>query len=114
MALQVGQKVVCVDDEAVGRYLPSGFKAPQNFSLHGLKGGKIYTIRSLNVVLGVPVCRLDEITRDFEPYYGEEAYFAQARFRPVVERKTDISIFTAMLTGTKKRRVLAQGEEASS
>lgn len=34
--------------------------------------------------------------------YKKEAGFAAWRFRPVVERKTDISIFQAMLNTTKE------------
>lgn len=97
MTLRVGQKVVCVDAVADGRYMPAGFGPSRTNNLDGLTRGAIYTIRSLNVVFGTPVCRLQEITRGWEPIFGGESYFAQARFRPVVERKTDISIFTRML-----------------
>lgn len=92
----VGQKVVCIDAKANGQYLPAGSRTKIS-SLSGLQLGKVYTIRQLGDIWGVPGCRLSEITRYIEPLLGEEMYFAQARFRPVVERKTSIEIFTRML-----------------
>lgn len=94
---RVGQKVVCVDAESNGKYVPCGFGTPLNNNMHGLKLGSIYTIRELDDVFGVAICRLEEIRRDYEPILGNESGFALERFRPIVERKTDISIFTAML-----------------
>lgn len=83
MAFYVGQKVVAV------RGGTRGF----------LKRGAIYTIsgicparRHLDKKVGYFVCEAkgleDEITCDC---------FDGLNFRPVVERKTDISIFTALL-----------------
>lgn len=93
MTFRVGQKVVCVDAASVGAYMPSGMKA-ERFDLGGLTVGAVYTIRDVGLLLDVVVCRLEKIYRPTEPFNGEEAFFAQARFRPIVEPKTEIS-FTA-------------------
>lgn len=73
----VGQKVVCVQD---------GFLSQINSGL------AIYTVSSVFMDLGVWHITLLEI-----PTAGECAI----RFRPVVTRKTDISIFKAMLKPSK-------------
>lgn len=97
MAFRVGQKVVCV--EAWSRYgLGRGDEI-------GPTQDSIYTIREIGVGLH-PTCpdelhvRLDEIVNPVIEYKcGKyEVAFRATRFRPVVERKTDISVFTAMLT----------------
>lgn len=96
MTFRVGMKVVCVDDVTHTKYIPAGFGC-SDLSLHGLTCGRVYTVRSLGVFHGVPTCRVEEITRPIESLFGEEAWFASARFRPTVERKTDISCFTKLL-----------------
>jgi hypothetical protein len=86
----VGMKVVCVDDEWRD-FSVVNFPCP-------LVAGAVYTIRSIQLTDGIyygsrkllTVC-LNEVRN---PY---EAGFAAPRFRPVQTRKTDISIFTAML-----------------
>ena len=82
----VGQKVVCVDDG------PSGFTGRAN---RVLTKGQIYTVSKSweHAYRGAPVVLLAEVDPD-KPYHE---CFSAARFRPVVDRKTDISIFTAML-----------------
>ncbi len=94
MAFYVGQKVVCVDDE------PGGYpgNAP---NLAGLKSGAIYTVRALREHdhsgnMGLLLCEI--IRPILSDDCGREQPFYIRRFRPAVERKTDISIFTAMLT----------------
>lgn len=89
----VGQKVVCVDDEA--------------FESDGIKrliAGRIYTIRDMPLDIG-PIgweapnykgsgfIRLAGIFRG-----GSDTPYSLGRFHPIVESKTDISIFTAMLS----------------
>jgi len=68
--------------------------------------GQIYTIRDIDIWDGVISVRLVEI---IEPVLDiwinrppTEATWSPRRFRPVVERTTDISIFTEMLTPTSK------------
>jgi hypothetical protein len=102
----VGQKVVCVDDRCHGRYLPPGFSSVPN--LHGLTAGRVYTVRRVGYIAGSDVFSiwLQEIIRPTKLIFGithDELPFAAARFRPLVERKTDISIFTAMLNSSRKK-----------
>lgn len=94
---QVGQKVVCVDD-----FFPSPLWS--NGDTGGLKAGRVYTIRWIGVSYhpykGRAQCILLEgITRI---YYGTDWPFKATRFRPAVERKTDISIFRSLLTPHKE------------
>lgn len=66
--------------------------------------GKVYTIRDLvmhrEILLGLRFeeIRNPRILRAFQEY---ECHFQADCFRPVVTRKTDISIFTRMLDQTK-------------
>lgn len=80
----VGQKVVCVDD------------VPRKFGgLDDLRAGNIYTIRWIGIHKNAVCVRVCEIpARARRPF--DLPYFAD-RFRPVVEKKTDISIFTGIL-----------------
>jgi hypothetical protein len=86
VAFRVGQKVVCVD--AKGGIDPKPVE------------GTIYTIRQTlaSPILGIPSVRLQELICPTETFTGQEGFFYALRFRPIVERKTDISIFTKMLT----------------
>jgi hypothetical protein len=102
MAFRVGQKVVCVDTTSAGL----GQRWPSDY----LKLGNIYTIRWIGECpyeawryLG-PCIRLLEVIRPKDSTNPEwnDMPFAQARFRPIVERKTDISIFTRMLNPSKQ------------
>jgi len=77
MTFRVGQKVVCVH--------------PCN----DLASDKIYTITSLGL-LGKP--RNEPAVGVDQSNFGPRPAFYSWRFRALVERKTDISIFTAMLT----------------
>lgn len=89
MAFRVGQKVVCVDDgpSILGR-------------LTGLVTGAVYTVTAVGLTHPIDAQRLPciEIAERDSP----NAFWAH-RFRPIVERKTDISIFTAMLDKTPER-----------
>lgn len=88
---RVGQKVVCVDVSYFG----------PNTSL--LRKGDVYTIASVDAyedAHGEYGVTLVEIIP--QPAPGWRDGFRASRFRPVVERKTDISIFTAMLNPTKE------------
>lgn len=95
MTFRVGQKVVCVDASGLPSFMAK------------LIEGKIYTVRGF--VLGI--CRdwsigdgvtLMEMKNPPTPC-GQENGFDPSRFRPIVDRTTDISIFTAMLTPNKTR-----------
>lgn len=99
----VGMKVVCVDDEATEKYTPYSVRA--SAGMDGLQRNRVYTIREIGRWRGALVVWLAEIVRPIaagEEKYGEPGY-AAARFRPTLTRKTDISIFKAMLSDTKQK-----------
>lgn len=95
MIFKIGQKVVLVD--------ASGWDAHDYILWDYPKQGDVYTIREIVPIaeLGFNCLRLEEIRN--EPArsreIGElmEPCFRASRFRPLAEKKTDISIFTAML-----------------
>jgi hypothetical protein len=92
MAFRVGQKVVCVDDKP---------RPGANPRMDGLSKGQVYTVQRIGIdnFWAEPVLWLVEIRRELQPgfqRFGEVGYDPR-RFRPVVEKKTDISIFEAML-----------------
>ena len=74
MTFRVGQKVVCVD--ATGTYL--------------VCKGNVYTVTGVDT----PFIEIDHTE---VPSFDDHRGMLASRFRPVVERKTDISIFTRML-----------------
>jgi hypothetical protein len=117
MTFRVGQKVVCVDarctDEYTSPFLVGRFSNAKFIGdMDGLERGVIYTVRAVGsypTAPGMLSLWLVEIVRPVisldEAPYGEPP-FAAARFRPVVERKTDISIFTAMLDRAPSRETV--------
>lgn len=100
---RVGQKVVC-EDAFVWRV--RGGKSER--SVTGLRVGAVYTICAIRYLpdatyrgfAGNYVLDLVEVKPDGS-WRGSKG-FAARRFRPVVERKTDISIFKAMLNPSKQ------------
>lgn len=103
---QVGQKVVCINDD---RAPPEGHKVLTPMRLPEV--GKVYTVRELIVgkIGGTPCILLEEIPdQNVEVLahgvlrIGNIVFTAEA-FRPVVERKTDISIFTALLNSQPEK-----------
>jgi len=89
----VGQRVVCVDDE--------GFKRPAFYGceIFPVKDN-IYTIRQIAPSPeGEAGFHLFEIVNKPRAYLigCVEPYFLARRFRPLQERKTDISIFENLL-----------------
>lgn len=80
MAFRVGQKVVCVDA-----------KRTNNRDIAELEERAVYTIRWTNG----PHVRLMEST--LRTVFGGDHPYGAHRFRPLVERKTDISVFEKML-----------------
>jgi hypothetical protein len=84
----IGQEVECVDDS------PSYYGHPC-----GLQKGNIYTITIIaQRPDGLGICVAEEPNT-----YGDiyAPYWMAERFRPIVKRKTDISIFTKMLVPEK-------------
>lgn len=93
MAFRVGQKVVCVDDNFDKRAKNYFTALPVRGEIYVVRGTLLFPDAHLGIALvGFP----GERTAFNE--FGEHMFFAK-RFRPVVERKTDISIFEKMLTG---------------
>lgn len=94
MTFRVGQKVVCVDASGgPGRWIGD----------EALERDSIYTIHSLFIHPKGSTCvRLVEVKRSIDCVieHGHDGYGAW-RFRPVVERQTDISVFTEILRTTK-------------
>jgi hypothetical protein len=98
VTFDVGQKVICISDDwqqAMRHFVPN---IPR-------KGG-IYHVRGYDPIVVAPDCIgheyiwLCEITN---PRVGvSEPSFLAAHFRPVLERKTNISIFTAMLNPARR------------
>lgn len=97
MAFRIGQKVVCVrsaiEHVRYDIYLPLV--------------GEIYTVRGFDESGGVlfneiinPVGRVEDVeTGDLS--YSEPSFYPD-RFRPLLERKTDISCFTEILDRENK------------
>ncbi|WP_040677416.1 hypothetical protein [Rhizobium mesoamericanum] len=98
---RVGQKVVCVDDAVDRSDVPEGARIVGE-GMDGLRKGAVYTVRDIFFCPGwkEAVIRLCEIKRFPFNRVGKVEYesgFAPWRFRPVVDRKIDISIFTKLL-----------------
>lgn len=98
---QVGQKVVCVDDTFKDGY-ERLVKTPVK--------GQVYTIRQLfkfKACTGsvATIVLLEEIVNPVQQWDAGvmEAGFVPRRFRPVVQRKTDISIFKSLLNPVRER-----------
>jgi hypothetical protein len=89
MNFHVGQKVVCVDSGAAA----DGVVMP-------LVKGCIYTVTGLKMASNGLGVFLAEVAPPERP--GFSPTFRVSRFRPIVEKKTDISIFTAMLNPSKR------------
>lgn len=94
MAFYVGQKVVCIHEPRASQIA----KWPGSHWPH--KGG-VYTIRAINVWPTETLLRLAELDNSHFTISRIEPGFDASHFRPVVERKTDISIFTKMLINTR-------------
>jgi hypothetical protein len=87
MAFRVGQKVVCVNTG------PMRSDRGNLLQTRRLVEGGVYTITAVMEAGGIFGVQVLEAEPDGATNWG----FIARRFRPVVERKTDISIFTAML-----------------
>lgn len=95
MAFRVGMKVCCIDDVVHTEWHRPDIKYIGN--LDGLRKGQVYTVRGMFMdhTEGRTMLRLVEIERNI--WCGFEVGYSPLRFRPVVERKTDISIFQKLL-----------------
>jgi len=98
---RVGQKVVCIND-TWNEYHAQVVRA---LDVVLPVKGEIYTIRSIIVRPHRSDLLLHEIINPIIEYDigPAEQHFNVLRFKPVVERKTDISIFKAMLNPSKEQ-----------
>jgi hypothetical protein len=101
----IGQKVVCVTDH--GQWTGAG-----DGNWPSCKKGTVYTIRDIDArciehygVVGIRVEELVLPLVDTEIGLFEPAFHPR-RFRPVIERKTDISVFTRILDKVNKRETV--------
>jgi hypothetical protein len=108
MSFHVGQKVVCINDQplVVLRFLYFGFCMRKLLLDHNLNRGDIYTVVATGLIGSVnhgdvPVIWVAEATHFKHPEWG----FPALQFRPVIERKTDITIFTDLLTPTSPKKL---------
>jgi hypothetical protein len=103
----VGQKVVCVSDD----WWLNGERHDRWYKRLPVCG-EVYTIRSIVVLNefmgGIAGLKLEEfIFPDGSRFDGNgEGAFIATHFRPVIERKTDISIFTRILDDVSKRETV--------
>lgn len=109
MTFRVGQKVVHIG-------FPRGtWRRRLDEWLHPIPGpwpvrDEVYTITKIVTDdYGAYYVSLAELIETIDDYWGEG--WDLRGFRPVVERKTDISIFTKLLTPNKRERVNACGNE---
>lgn len=92
---RVGQKVICIREPKAVHVVAWARRG----GIYPHKNG-IYTIRAINVWPEKTLLRFFELdNRHLEGVVSEiEPGFPADAFRPLVERKTDISIFTRMLS----------------
>jgi hypothetical protein len=86
MAFFVGQKVVCIIPTN-NWFGTKPLKVPPE-----VEKGKVYTVNEVTISRGISCLGFE----------GLHCLYRQDGFRPVVDRKTDISIFTAMLKNKKR------------
>ncbi len=67
--------------------------------------GVVYTVREVRPDNGLIGLLFREIRNRLMPQFGLEPGFAWEEYRKVIRRKTDISIFTAMLKTKQKELV---------
>lgn len=83
---RIGQKVLCVAPAPTSEF-------------EGPIVGKTYIVRSLDFCerANAAAIRVHGLTLPFIPEFGREGAFRASRFRPIAEKKTDISIFEEIL-----------------
>ena len=91
MSFHVGQKVVCVSAPDC-----DGGRGDERFPTN-LLVGEIYNIRWIGIYNESLTVRLVGLYRNAPKPEWIDTPFLASRFRPVIERKTDISVFTALL-----------------
>ncbi len=92
---RIGQKVVCIQAE---NPLTAGMAWNRACDIPQI--GTVYTVRGLGQQYGLPALRLHEIIwRGWVEggVYSHDGFYWAGRFRPVVEKKTDIGVFEEIL-----------------
>lgn len=101
---RVGQKVVCVSLEENAQHAISRESAKRFGAIYP-QVGRVYTVRSIyetqSGLKGILLCELDNMRASQRAGRERECGFVVNWFRPVADRKTDISIFKAMLNPSK-------------
>jgi hypothetical protein len=85
----LGQKVVCVNNIGAEKHLAKG---------------AVYTIYQIDAALGG--FQLEEAGWKGVAPDGWEWFFVSSRFRPLIERKTDISAFKALLNPANHKELV--------
>lgn len=104
MNFYIGQRVVCIDVSKGFRNMLGEFSDDRK-----LVKDAIYTVRWVGVNCeGDPAIRLQEINYRRSPRGKRasnegDAPYGSWRFRPLDERKTDISIFTGILDNVRSK-----------
>jgi hypothetical protein len=107
MTFYRGQKVVCIDDSTRVSFRPRGWRGWfRKFEKvpHNLNKGDTYVITDIYAL------RCERTGEVFQSFLVDGAWHFGARwmpfpsfqFRPLIERKTDISVFTSMLRPAKR------------
>jgi hypothetical protein len=105
MTFRVEQKVVCVGGNGTSK--PPGFwKAwAREWGLALPQRGTIYTVRDTRIAADgsqrVRLCEIVNPVIEFTDAPDQEPWFWASHFRPIVERKTDISFALAILRKAK-------------
>ena len=104
---QIGQKVVCVDDSTTN---PTTRASLQSQGMIWPSKGLIYVIRWIGrwyfndgPLLAVRVAEIINPTVTWSDGDTDELAFLASRFRPIIERKTDISAFTKILDDVRHK-----------
>ena len=99
MSFRIGQKVVCID-ALHPRTLSQWWIELWHPYEHAVEG-RVYTISNIYLLGADQMIELVELPSPATDFWYA-GFFADG-FRPVVERKTDISIFTKMLKPKRER-----------
>lgn len=106
MIFHAGQKIVCIDARGTNSCGRQELIEQRIYTVVwcGALSPAIFTyMRSRGLLWCAPsYVRLFEFQRPVIVQLGEELPFSAERFRPVVSRRTDISIFTEMLDRTRE------------
>jgi hypothetical protein len=96
MTFRVGQKVVCIDADFPHSMYSEYVQFPKKNGVYEIRGILPFVDpadgRQFIYLAGITNRKLAYLQGAFE------SAFPSNRFRPIVERKTDISVFTKMLT----------------